>query len=210
MSNASPNVIIGIAGPSCSGKSTLEANLQLELGEELTTFPFDDLFVGPDAVSDASADIEGPESYRWDDYFDHLSSLARGVSVSLISHSQESQAAKINKRVLAPRPVIVVAGFLALHSPRINGFFDTTVFIDLDDDEIVRRRMARALPNDPYDTEDYIKGPVLNGNRRYVLPQRDIAEHILDGASEPSALTAEAIEIIRHTQFRKTAAQDSA
>lgn len=201
--------MIGIAGPSCSGKSTLEANLQLELGEEVTTFPFDDLFVGPDAVSDDSADIEGPASYRWDDYFDHLNGLAHGLRVDLISHSQESQAAKINKRVLVPRPVIVVAGFLALHSPRINGFFDTTIFIDLDDDEIVRRRKARALPNDPYDTEDYIKGPVLDGNRKYVLPQRDIAEHILDGTSKPSALKAEAIEIIRHAQSRKAAAQDS-
>lgn len=203
-SNTAPNIVIGIAGPSCSGKSTLEANLKNELGDEVTTFPFDDLFVGANAIaSTPHIDREGPEVYRWDDYFNHINSLRRGIGISLIANSKESSMAGIRERLIVPRPIIVAAGFLALHDEKVNNLYDAKIFIELDDEEIVRRRQARALPNDPLDSIEYIESAVLPGTSKYVRPQKDIADYIIDGSAEQSILTAQVIKIITETQSRK-------
>lgn len=200
----STNFLVGIAGPSCSGKSTLQANLQSELGNEIAVFPFDDLFTGAESTNkDTAIDREGPDMYRWDDYFDHMSSLKHGLDVNMITNSKESVEAGIKSRVIVPRPVIVAAGFLALHNEEVNALFDSTIFIDLNDDEIVRRRLARATPGDSLDSIDYIKSAVLPGNQKYVLPQRTAAEHIVDGALDPMTMAADVIDIIRQAQSQR-------
>jgi uridine kinase len=192
-----PNLLVGIAGPTCSGKSTLEANLQKELGDEMAILPFDDLFIGPEALANNPAiDNEDPEAYRWEDYLRHLEDLRSNKQICMTANSRESRQAGIEERVITPRPIILAAGFLALHSPKVNSLFDATIFIDLSDSEIMRRRLQRGLSDDPLESPDYIKGRILPATKRYVMPQREVADYTLNGMDRPQTLTAKVLEII--------------
>jgi uridine kinase len=131
-----------------------------------------------------------------------MRALHAGETVSLDAKSPASEEAGVEARLIQPRPIVVAAGFLALHEGRVNGLFDTTVFIDLPEDEMQARRRARANPANPWDTEAYIAEGLVTGTRRHVLPQREVAEHILDGTRPPQELTEEVLAIIREAESR--------
>jgi uridine kinase len=100
--------------------------------------------------------------------------------------------------VIRPRPIVIAAGFLALHDEEVNRLFDTTAFIDLPEAEILRRRRERANPENPWDKPGYIAESLVAGTRKHVLPQRERAEHILDGMKSQHELVEDALKIIRH------------
>src|SRR5579859_3779753 len=171
-----PERFVGITGGSCSGKTTLEHNLEVMLGDRLTLFPFDDMFVGRAALAGRTVtDWEDPNLYRWGDFVSHARDLKAGRAVTIIANSRESKAAGINTRRIEPRPIVVVAGFLVLYDPEVTKMFDITIYLDVPEDEIIRRRLARANPDSPWDSTEYINGALIPGHRRVVVPQRELA-----------------------------------
>ncbi|HSX52922.1 MAG TPA: hypothetical protein VLF90_00930 [Patescibacteria group bacterium] len=192
-----PETIVGIAGGSCSGKTSLEKNLSARLGERLSVFPFDDMFVGVNALQGVVVDDwESPSLYRWDDFFTGLRELELGNTVTIDANSRESTEAGITSRVIEPRPIIVVAGFLALHDEAVRSLYDTTIYIDITEKEIIRRRKARANPDSPWDTDEYINGGLIPGHRRFVEPQRNLADFVVNGMVTPDSLADEVANII--------------
>jgi uridine kinase len=192
-----PTKIIGLAGGSCSGKTELERNLQARLGNQLSIFPFDDMFVGMSALEgNRIDDWESPALYRWDELFDALNTLRQGHAATFSAHSRESAEAGIRTRTIEPRRVVIVAGFLALHDEAIRSLYDDTVYIDLPEDEIIRRRKERAKPDSPWDTDEYINSGLIPGHRRFVIPQREVAKHIISGLQSREALADEVVMVI--------------
>lgn len=81
-------------------------------------FPFDDMFVGLQALRTKTiTDWEDPSLYHWEDFLRHLRALKAGRPVTIAARSRESTAAGIREKTILPRKFIVVAGFLALHRP---------------------------------------------------------------------------------------------
>lgn len=192
-----PKRFIGIAGGSCSGKTILSNNLSARLGSDLTLFSFDDMFVGMAAVvGKGITDWGSPYLYRWNDFLSCLRELKAGRPVTILAN--ESRERKTPEKLyIQPCPSVVVYGFLALHSPEVRKLFDTTIYLDLPEAEIIRRRLDRALPDDPWDGVDYVTGGLIAGHRRYVVPQRAFAEHILDATVPPEQVASEVEVIIR-------------
>lgn len=194
---AKPEKMVGIAGGSCSGKTTLETNLQALMGDALSVLPFDDMFVGLPALEGRVVDTwENPSLYRWNDYERHLQELKLGRIATITANSRESTEAGVSTRNIEPRRIVVVAGFLVLHSPAIRELFDLSLYIDVPEEEIVSRRIARAKPDNPWDSTEYITGALLAGHRQFVAPQREVADHVLDGLLLPEQLASEVMAII--------------
>lgn len=89
-----------------------------------------------------------------------------------------------------------MAGFLALHDEPTRALCDQRLFIDLPEEEIMRRRTERADPNSPWDTPEYINEELIPGHRQYVEPQREYADHIVDGMLDPDQLAYEVARLI--------------
>lgn len=192
-----PVKLIGITGGSCTGKTTLERGLTARFGDRIAIFPFDDMFVGRSALAGrVITDWEDPNLYRWDDFADHVNDLKLGRPVTIIAKSRESEAAGIDQRLIEPRPIVVVVGFLALHDPKINDLYDSRVYLDLAEEEIVRRRKERANPERPWDSDEYIKSMLIPGHRRVVLPQSELANHIIDASLSPEQVVNEVAKVI--------------
>ena len=177
--------------------------MRSQLGDKVATFPFDDLFIGLDALHDTQVtDWESPDLYRWSDYRTHITALKAGREALVAALHPESAVEGISSRLIEPRPIVVVAGFLALHDAGVNNLFGTTIFIDLPEQEMIKRRLARAKPSDQWDSIEYIKNGLLSGYRRHVEPQRDVAKHVIDGTLLPEYITEVVIEIIREKESR--------
>jgi uridine kinase len=195
--HAPPELLVAIVGGTNSGKTTLEAGLVRGLGDQVSTFSFDDMFVGMQAIEGRTIDDwEDPGLYRWDDFGRHLNDLKNGLPVTIKANSRESTAAGLETRVIEPRPIVVVLGFLVLHDPEIRPLFDVSLYIELPEDEIIRRRLARAKPGSPWDSQQYINQKLIPGHRRVVVSQRRFVDHELDGMLPPEQLVDEALRII--------------
>lgn len=192
--------LVGIAGGSCTGKTTLEKNLVSLFGDRLSILPFDDLFVGREGLENTIiSDWESPALYRWDDAVRHLRDLKKRNGTVVSARSRESKKAGIASRFIEPRPIVLFSGFLALHDERIRKMLDLKIFLDLDDEQIISRRLARADSVKPWDSPEYIKSTLIHGHHRVVLPQREYADRVFDASIEPEPLAREVARAINET-----------
>lgn len=199
MKSPSPNLCVGIAGGSCSGKSTLESGLREQLGSGVSLVSFDDFFVGLKALNGVEVDNwDDPKLYRFDEYGATLSQLRDGQSAHFEPHSSESKAEGISMRVIEPSPLIIATGFLALHDQEVNKLFDVIIFINLPEKEIVRRRLARAALRQPgpWNSDAYINETLIPSHRRFIQPQAEIADYLIDGQLSRAQICGQVLGII--------------
>ena len=76
-------------------------------------------------------------------------------------------------------------------------YFDKRLFLDLDEKEMVRRRLDRSEGTSLWDSPEYIKNKLIPGRRRYVLGQKKYADLVLDASDSPQVLASRAHNFIR-------------
>jgi uridine kinase len=149
MPSQSPPVVIGIAGGTGSGKTTV-ANVILErVGAQNIAFLAHDSYYRdlkdlPRAQRDL-VNFDHPNSLETDLLVAHLSSLRQWQPVDVpvydfTIHSRTSQT-----RHLMPQPVILVEGILVFAEPELRELFDVKIFVDTDPDVRFIRRLKRDL-----------------------------------------------------------------
>ncbi len=178
--------LIGIAGPSCSGKSSLTEQLESSFKDmefisldsywkdsnnfKKVWWPFGKLF--------GCKNWELPQNLKLDDLYDNLFELKQGYETKIpICNDADYQKMY---RIASPKSRIIVEGFLLFYDKSIRDIFDTKIYLDLPDEEIIKRRLERNKSNKP-DRESYYRKVVVNEYKKYGLPGKQYADLILDG-----------------------------
>lgn len=172
---------VGLAGPSCSGKTTLAREIVRRCPQEITWLSFDEYWINiiPKLKVDELPDWENPESYDAARFIKDLQALKRG------------------KRTTTQSNLLLVEGFLIYHSPISRACFDKKIFIDLPEEEIIKRRLVRSKTTFGVNDEgEYINRMLLPGLRRWVYPQRQYADLILDGFKPVDELAQEVLRFL--------------
>lgn len=131
--------LIGIAGPSSSGKTTFARRLQIELqarGLHPVAISIDDYYLHPDFVpknDDGSPDLEHIESLDLKQFNEDLLALTQGKTVTLPHFDFKTKTRKQGKTLtLNPNEVILIEGIHALNqrlTETINRSFKYFVYI---------------------------------------------------------------------------------
>lgn len=184
--------LIGIAGGTCSGKSTLLHGLVEQLGDKVSVLSFDDYFIGSDLYNlDDIRDFEDPGLYNFGGFVRDLTAIKRGEAVTIRANSRESVEAGIKERTIQDKPIVIVEGWLIYHNLAAREIFDLKVFIELPEKEIVRRRFNRSKGSKHWDNHDYIDNKILPAHRKYVEPQKKYADIVIDGTKPQAELLKE-------------------
>jgi uridine kinase len=192
--------LVAVAGPSCSGKSTLESHLSKQFGDELALLSFDDFFMGMQALGgNQVTNWDNPDLYRWPLYADIIYALHTGLAARFEPHSYEAKQAGVTERVIKPAPIVLVTGFLALYSMAANDYFDLKIYIDVPEDEMVRRRVERSKgrPAGPWNSEAYINNALIPATREFIAPQKTVANLVIDGLLPPEQISEQVADVIR-------------
>lgn len=142
-------VIVGIAGGSASGKTTLAKAIIKTLGSEHVSF------IGHDSYYKELTHI--PLEQRADVNFDHPSSLdtnllvqhlhrlknGENVQVPIYDFATHTRTAKTE--LVTPRSIIIVDGILIFAEPQLMSLMDMKIFVDTEDDLRLIRRMKRDI-----------------------------------------------------------------
>jgi uridine kinase len=141
-------VIVGIAGGSGSGKTTVARAIQARLGAEAIFLDQDAYYrdLGPLPLDErVRTNFDHPDAFDTELMVAHLEALAarRAVDKPTYDFTRHARAAATVR--LEPRDVIVVDGILLFADARLRRLFDVKVFVDVADDLRFIRRLQRDV-----------------------------------------------------------------
>lgn len=138
--------IIGIAGGTCSGKSTLTRALAEKFADAKAVVLHDNYYrshTDMPLAERAELNYDEPAAFETELLVEHLSGLLAGRGFDMPTYDYvHHDRAEATVRV-EPHPVVIVEGILVLAEPALRELFDIKVFVDTDADVRLLRRIAR-------------------------------------------------------------------
>ena len=142
-------LIIGIAGGSGSGKSTVVRHLTRHLPKEAVTIIPQDAYYKDNghksADERARINFDHPNSIEWSLLIKQLEVLRSGQPVEMPIYSYVTCARAKETIPVHPSRVIIVEGILILTNPRLRSKMDIKVFVDADADDRLMRIIHRDI-----------------------------------------------------------------
>ena len=142
-------LIIGIAGGSGSGKSTVVKQIIKHLPKDsVTVIPQDAYYKDnghKSADERAKINFDHPSSIEWSLLIKQLEALRSGQSIEMPIYSYVTCARSKETIPVNPAQVIIVEGILILSNPRLRVKMDIKVFVDADGDDRLMRIIHRDI-----------------------------------------------------------------
>ena len=148
-SDARPRVVLGVAGGSASGKSEVVREVVRLLGEErVSVIPHDAYYHDLSHLEMRErrrVNVDHPDSLETDLLLRHLRELVSGRPVELPVYDFATHTRRPRGRTVRPAPVLVVEGILVLAEVRLRALMDLKIFVDVDEEERLARRLDRDV-----------------------------------------------------------------
>ena len=141
-------LVIGIAGGTGSGKTTLMKNLVEHFGDMVTVMSHDNYYKRHDELSYEERcliNYDEPAAFDTSLMAYHLECLRRGEAIDCpvydyTVHNRSNETVRIE-----PRPVIIVEGILIFENQPLRDLMDIRIFVDTDADIRLCRRIKRDV-----------------------------------------------------------------
>ena len=142
-------LIIGIAGGSGSGKTTVVRALTEQLKEKVVVISQDSYYKDSSHLpmeERQKVNFDHPDSIDFDLLIKHLKELKKGHSVEQPVYSYITCSRSATETVTVhPAEVIIVEGILIFCCAELRKQMDIKIFVDADDDDRLMRVMARDI-----------------------------------------------------------------
>jgi uridine kinase len=142
-------VIIGIAGGTGSGKTTVARAIYDRVGSDrIEWISHDSYYRNFDALSPedrARINFDHPDSLESELLTRHLDVLSKGSSVDVPVYDFATHARKTETQRVEPRKVIIVEGILVLAEPELRKRINIKLFVDTPADIRFVRRLTRDI-----------------------------------------------------------------
>lgn len=142
-------VVIGVAGGSGSGKTTVAQRLLEAIGEQhITYLPHDSYYRDLDAIPRIGGEIvnfDHPDALETSLLVQHLQQLRRGEPIQAPIYDFSTHSRSPQTRTIYPAPIILVEGILIFADPALRAQFDVRLFVDADADIRFIRRLERDV-----------------------------------------------------------------
>lgn len=203
--------IIVITGGSGSGKTML-ANYIAEniYGGDCEVVSHDMYYIDKDEFDpDFRVDYDAPESLDNSLLAEHLVSLKNGEGVDTPIYDFQTKDRLEKTLRVEPKKVVIVEGILTLAVPELRDLADLSIFIHVDDDIRLSRRIVRdfvqgsrgGMGNGLEDEFKYYFEYVKPNYRKYIAPLTDVADIVLhNNANTPTPMLERAGNIL--TKFK--------
>ena len=149
MSNRTPPLVIGIAGGTGSGKSTVAKVIIDRVGaNHIALLPHDAYYKDLAQLAPAqraTINFDHPDSLETSLLVEHIKLLKDHHSIELPVYDFKTHTRTHKTIHLEPQPVILVEGILILAEPSLRELFDVKIFVDTDADIRFIRRLERDI-----------------------------------------------------------------
>ncbi|MEQ9091384.1 MAG: uridine kinase [Balneola sp.] len=142
-------LIIGVAGGSGSGKTTVVSTISKTLGankhlllqhdsyyRDLKHLPFEERI---------KHNFDHPASLETELLIRHINALSEGYPIEVPQYDFANHIRKEQTTAVTPKEVILVDGILIFSEPELLELMDVKIFVDTDDDIRLLRRLKRDI-----------------------------------------------------------------
>jgi uridine kinase len=189
--------VVGIAGPSGSGKTTLARALAGRTGG--VVFALDAYYRDQHAIAEADIQVDIPEAIDVALAVSQLRTLVTGTSIAQPVYDFATHSRLESTRLVEPAPLLLVEGLFAFFWEDLRDVMHTRVFVALDHDECLRRRMARDLRERGRTRDEVIAQYEQNVRpmyERHVAATQSHAHVVLDGRADIETMTVRVLGAI--------------
>ena len=198
-------LVIGIAGGTGSGKTTLMKNIMARIGDDVTVLSHDNYYKRRDDLSyeeRCKINYDEPGAFDTSLMVYHLDQLRHGYAIEcpvydFTVHNRSEETIHI-----MPRRVILVEGILIFENPELRELMDIKVFVDADADVRLCRRIKRDVNKRGRSLESVLtqyQQTVKPMHERYVEPSKKYADLVVpEGGKNLVALDMIMGRIQRH------------
>jgi uridine kinase len=154
-------LIIGIAGGSGSGKTTVVNKIVEALPDDVVTvIPQDAYYYDNGHLSKEEKlkiNFDHPNSIEWELLIKHLDMLKNGQSIEKPNYNYVSCARMDNYDTVKPNKVIIVEGILVLTNKLLRDHMDIKLFVSTDSDDRLMRIIQRDTISRGRSIDDVLK-----------------------------------------------------
>ena len=189
-------LVIGIAGGSGSGKTTVAQEILQRVGRERIAFLQHDSYykdlTGLPPTQRAEVNFDHPNSLENELLIQHVASLRDGKPVEVPIYDFSSDRRTGETFTVQPQRVILVEGILIFTEVTLREMFDVKIFVDTDSDLRLIRRLQRDITERGRTTESVIEqylSTVRPMHLEFVEPSKRYADIIIpEGGFNTAAL----------------------
>ncbi|KAK3712799.1 Uridine kinase [Vermiconidia calcicola] len=205
--------IIGIAGSSGSGKTSLAYAIIQELSLPWVVIMSMDSFYKPLTPEESAAafrneyDFDAPDAIDFDILVERLEDIKAGKKADIPMYSFEKHARQDRTTTIYSPHVLILEGIFALHDQRVLDMLDLRIFAEADGDLCLSRRLLRDVRERGRDIEGCIKqwfAFVKPNFHKYVEPQRHVADIIVPRGVENKVAISMVSDRIHKTLKQKS------
>lgn len=142
-------LVIGIAGGSGSGKTTVAQEILQRVGPDRIAFLQHDAYYkdlsGLPPAQRAEVNFDHPNSLETELLIQHIEQLKRGQPVEVPIYDFATHSRTNRTYTVQPRGVILVEGILIFAEPALRDLCDVKIFVDTDSDIRLIRRLQRDI-----------------------------------------------------------------
>ncbi len=195
-------IVIGIAGGTASGKTTVAQKLKEVFGDNLTLVCHDSYYLAHDDMTleeRSRINYDHPNAFETERLIKDVKSLKAGKEVDVPVYDFTIHN-RIEKTTHAkPNKVIVVEGILVFENKALRNQMDIKIFVDTDADERLSRRILRDVKERGRSLESVLSqytDTVKPMHDQFVEPSKRYADIIVPRGGENSVALDMIIERI--------------
>ncbi|MDR6300270.1 uridine kinase [Mesonia maritima] len=179
-------LIIGIAGGTGSGKTTVVNTIIEELQhEEVAVISQDSYYRDTSDLSyeqRTKINFDHPQSIDFELLVEHLKQLKKGKSIPQPVYSFKEHNRTGETIETPPKKVMLVEGILILTNPELRKLFDIKIYVHADSDERLIRRLKRDIEERGRDLDEVLnryQTTLKPMHQQFIEPTKEFADIII-------------------------------
>ncbi len=188
-------MVIGIAGGTGSGKTTITQSIVKRFGDDVTVLYHDNYYKEQHSITyeeRCKTNYDHPDAFDTELFLRDLDKLIAGEEILCPVYDYTIHDRSDRTTPVRPAPVILVEGILILAEPALTDRMDIKIFVDTDADVRILRRLSRDVKERARSIDSVIDqylGTVKPMHEKYVEPSKKMADIIvLEGGRNAVAL----------------------
>jgi uridine kinase len=195
--------VLGVAGGTGSGKTTLVRRLIEKLGaDQIAVVEHDSYYLSNDTLTEAEREqinYDHPDALETSLLVDHLDQLKSNRPVEVPVYDFATHRRRVETRRVDPRRLIIVEGILALSDSALRDRMNLKVFVDAGDDVRLNRRLKRDQKERGRSVDSVMRQyleTVKPMHEDFVRPSSEYADLVVSGENDiESAVNALAVTL---------------
>lgn len=177
------NLVFGIVGCSGSGKSYIVNYVKNNFDLDVISILLQDNYYKRREYqkkdSDGNYNFDLPSSFLEDELYDDIKKIKNNSTVERLEYTFNNPKIFPKKIIVKPRSIILVEGIFLFYYKNFQKLIDRKIFIDVDQNVGLNRRIKRDLEERGYDKKNVLykyNNHVIPSYNKYILPYKNDAD----------------------------------